>query len=343
MKAKTKNPGADFGGVSFLVLLLLSCVLALTCSRDFSRSVGKGGNVITIGSITPTMAANTDATTVTIQGTNFAGELEVFIGSAAATDVALLSVNLLTAVVPAGIPAGVYDVTVTTSGGDTGVMTAGFTIVDPTLLGVTSITPDHGVNDVQTSVVIAGENFVAPLTVTVGATAMTAVEVADVNTVNAVVPPGITAGTYDVIVTNPDGTAATLYAAFEVIDSEAVRIDSIDPTSATNDEDTQLTLIGANFQSPPKVYLGDTELTDPSPVYQSETRVVATVPAGFTPGIYDVRIENPDLLSFTLPSAFTVLEPGDDTEDDTTDDSADDAADDTVSDDTTSDDDTEVW
>jgi hypothetical protein len=326
---------------SMLLLAAAGAVIVLaTCSRDFSRQVAGGANSITVDSITPASGPNSAETAITIKGTNFSGKFQVFVGSAECTGVSQISRNILTAVVPSGIEAGIYDVTITSKEGGSAIDPQGFTVVDPTLISITSIMPDKGVNDVQTAVVISGENFVAPLTVTVGETPLVAIDVADTQTVNAVVPAGIDAGHYDVIVTNPDGTAATLTEGFEVIDASAIRIDSVDPTSGSMLEDVEVTIVGANFVDPVKVYLGATELADPAPVFQSDSRVVATVPAGMTAGLYDMKIENPDSESYTLEDAYTVTEGDDDTTDDDTSVDDDTADDDTSADDTEDDD---VW
>ncbi|MCZ7587098.1 MAG: IPT/TIG domain-containing protein [Deltaproteobacteria bacterium] len=150
---------------------------------------------------------------------------------------------------------------------------------------------------------------------------------------------------YDLTVTNPDGSAATLTEAFEVIDAEALRVTGVTPSSAENDEDTDVVIAGANFESPVRVWLGEVELDDP--IVQSDAAVAVTVPAGFVPGVYDVTVENPDAESDTLEVGFEVLEPGsdDDADDDTGDDDDDDADDDTGDDDTGDDDtgDDDIW
>jgi hypothetical protein len=112
-----------------------------------------------------------------------------------------------------------------------------------------------------------------------------------------------------------------------------VRIDSVSPTSGSNGEDVAVTITGANFVNPVQVLLGALDLSDPEPVFQSSTRIVATVPAGTTAGLYALTVMNPDEESDTLEDAYTVLEAGDDDSDDDTDDDSDDDTDDDADDD----------
>lgn len=80
----------------------------------------------------------------------------------------------------------------------------------PTL---TSITPNSGPPAGGTSVTIIGTGFTAGATLALGGSPATGVTVVDSTTMTAVTGPH-TAGTVDVLVTNPDGQSGTLTAAF---------------------------------------------------------------------------------------------------------------------------------
>jgi hypothetical protein len=90
--------------------------------------------------------------------------------------------------------------------------------VDAGLLApeITAISPDRGKSDSQTSVLITGKNFVDGLTVKVGAIGLNDPSVGGSTTITAVVPQGIAAGVYDVIVTNPDDQADILEDGFTI-------------------------------------------------------------------------------------------------------------------------------
>jgi sugar lactone lactonase YvrE len=71
---------------------------------------------------------------------------------------------------------------------------------------VTSIEPTAGRVAGGTSVTITGSDFVAPATVTIGGAAATSVEVVSESEIKAKTPPAV-AGTYPVVVTDPNGTS----------------------------------------------------------------------------------------------------------------------------------------
>ena len=92
---------------------------------------------------------------MTITGTNFASGATVTFGSAAATNVVVVSSTSITATTPAG-SAGAVTVTVTVSG-QSGSLANGFTYVVPPT--VTSVSPNSGPTTGGTAVTITGTNF----------------------------------------------------------------------------------------------------------------------------------------------------------------------------------------
>lgn len=65
-------------------------------------------------------------------------------------------------------------------------------------------------------------------------------------------------------------------------------VTSITPSSAPNDRDAQITVVGAGFTAETVFRIGPTRLTQVT--VQNETVALATVPAGITPGVYDVVV-----------------------------------------------------
>ncbi len=99
-----------------------------------------------------------------------------------------------------------------------------------------SITPNSGSNLVPTPVVISGTGFLDTPALRLGDTWLESVEMVDEGTLNAVVPAGIPAGTYDLELYNGDCQTALLAAAFTVY-AEDVPISGL---VATNDGPTEL-------------------------------------------------------------------------------------------------------
>ncbi len=73
-----------------------------------------------------------------------------------------------------------------------------------------SVSPSGQWNDETVSVSISGSSFVSGATAKIGTTNLTSVVVVNSTTIIASVPTGITAGTYNVVVTNPDTQLGTL-------------------------------------------------------------------------------------------------------------------------------------
>ncbi|MFN2169442.1 MAG: IPT/TIG domain-containing protein, partial [Anaerolineae bacterium] len=97
--------------------------------------------------------------------------------------------------------------------------------------------------------------------------------------------------------------------------SLALSVTDIDPATAPNDVDAQITIGGSGFSATlsgttvltaPEVFLGQTQL--PGVVWVNTTTMSATVPWGLPPQVYMLTVVNPDGISATLPSAFTVTE-----------------------------------
>ena len=122
-----------------------------------------------VTNVIPNAGVSAGGTTVKIVGRNFSGVTAVDFGGVPATDVQLLSPNVITCVSPQGTnyPYGdgatvaTTDVTVTTAAGPSKVNPADqFTWVDPTLGAiVTSVTPNTGVAGGGNQVVISGVGF----------------------------------------------------------------------------------------------------------------------------------------------------------------------------------------
>jgi photosystem II stability/assembly factor-like uncharacterized protein len=79
---------------------------------------------------------------------------------------------------------------------------------------------------------------------------------------------------------------------------------SVAPSAAPNDIDAPVTITGAGFEASPTVSLGATALTNVT--FVSATTLTATVPWGMDPGVYALKVVNPDGSNSSLSDAFTV-------------------------------------
>ena len=226
--------------------------------------------VPSVSSVSPSSGPAAGGTAITITGTNFATGATVTFGSAAATNVVVVSSTSITATTPAG-SAGAVTVTVTVSG-QGGSLANGFTyIVPPT---VTAVSPSSGSTAGGTAVTITGTNFASGATVTFGSAAATNVVVASSTSITAATPAG-SAGAVTVTVTNPGVQSGSLTNGFTYV--VAPTVTSVSPNNGPAAGGTAVTITGTNFASGATVTFGGAAATNV--VVVSGTSITATTPA----------------------------------------------------------------
>ena len=87
--------------------------------------------------------------------------------------------------------------------------------------------------------------------------------------------------------------------------STGLSISSITPSSAANDKDTDVTIVGQGFSADTSFRVGPTRLSNV--LVQSDSAALATVPAGIAPGVYNV-VANRGAEQFSLDQGFIVEE-----------------------------------
>lgn len=197
----------------------------------------------TITSVNPTSIATSGGTTVSIFGTHFLQGATVKFDSLSATGVSVVSDTQITAIAPAHA-AGTATITVTNPDNQTATSTITYIVPGPS---ITSLSPQSGPNSGGTRITISGSGFASGATVSIGTRAATIVSVTDSQIV-ATTPLGPAdeqlALAQDVIVTNPDGTTATLPHSFNWT-LAPLTITAISPNVGGNG--TQVTLRGTGF------------------------------------------------------------------------------------------------
>lgn len=144
-------------------------------------------------------------------------------------NVAFIDENTITAVVPAGAPVGIYDVTVTNPGDDGayGMLPGGFAVVSQPVPSIFTVVPSRGTTQDDTQVSIFGENFRDPVRVElINQDGEAAVSIEDATFVSdgqidAVFPTktqsgDLPTGPYLVRVINTDEETYSTYSAFLV-------------------------------------------------------------------------------------------------------------------------------
>jgi phospholipase C len=179
-----------------------------------TRTVPGGGftyvGAPTLTAISPNTGLISGGTSVTLTGSNFQTGATVSFGPNAATGVTVVNSTTITAVTPAG-STGAVNVTVTNPGGQNSILTNGFTYSDPAPMA-SSISPSSGPSGGGTSVTITGTNFLNGATATFGSASPVSTTFVNSTTLTAITPANPVGGVVNVVVTNPDGQTATLWA-----------------------------------------------------------------------------------------------------------------------------------
>lgn len=181
--------------------------VAVTTSQGTGRLVGAftydAPPLPALTGVAPMTGLEIGGTTVALTGTNFLAGATVTFGGMPATAVVVNSSTSLTATTPSG-QVGPCTVAVTTANGTVSVANAfSYLDADPTF---SANSPTTGSESGGTLITLTGNNFLAPVTVTVGGVAATSVTVVDTTTVTAITPVGV-AGAADIVVTTPHGAA----------------------------------------------------------------------------------------------------------------------------------------
>ena len=170
--------------------------------------------------------------------------------------------------------------------------------VAPTL---TRVEPDEDMVDGGARVQIIGENFQDGATVTIGGNAASNVIFVSPTQLLVEVPAG-TAGSADVVVTNPDGKSATLAGGFTYIAPPPPNLTRVEPDEDMVTGGATVKVIGEDFQDGATVTIGGNAASNVT--FVSPTELSVEIPVGAA-GSADVVVTNPDGESDTLAGGFT--------------------------------------
>ncbi|PDV97120.1 hypothetical protein A9Q02_19230 [Candidatus Chloroploca asiatica] len=174
---------------------------------------------------------------------------------------------------------------------------------------VQAVTPREGPAGQTTRVTVEGHGFAlapppsARLVGSAGSFALTELTSETTTRFVATVPATLPPDTYDLVVTS-EGRTGTLPRAFTVL-ALTPEVREVVPAAAFNDEATEILVRGANFAAGAVVRLGTTDLAT---MRINATTLLAEVPAGRDPAVYDVLVRHPGGAQATLSAGFTVLE-----------------------------------
>lgn len=226
-----------------------------------------------------------------------------------------------------GIPPGTYDVTVSNAPNGCEATIPDAIEVDPAPI-VFFVDPPVLYNGVSIEVTIFATNLdTAPVSVELVDSSGNVTDIPDFTTpvrpnrIQATIPSGLTAGQYEVRVTNDIGCFGLLPGGITVTDTLTLALLSADPAFVSPSEPTAITITAEDpapagevqFVSTPRAYLnpnppvsGTTAIALRAVVQRDATTLTAVVPGGLTPSAYDLIVVNPTGEVGLLDSAITV-------------------------------------
>ncbi len=177
---------------------------------------------LALGAVLPHSGPQTGGNVVSIIGDCFSNGLLFLIGDNVANGTTVLGLTAATVVVPPGTAPGPVDVTAIVPGGESVVLTDGYTYDDSTLtpppslceLNLAAVFPSSGALTGGNYITLVGDCFEPGLTVSVGGTSATQVQVLSLSTAIATAPAGTSPGPVDVTVAGPSGDSATATDAY---------------------------------------------------------------------------------------------------------------------------------
>lgn len=277
----------------------------------------------TVTGVSPAAICSDVASVFAIQGTGLADASTVLVGDRSPDrQVANADQTELTLTFDAGLPAGVYPISVSNGDGCEATSNVSLT-VNPTPL-VFFVNPPVTYNGIAIeATVFASGLAAAPASVELVDDAGEVIDLAFADSgrpgrVLATVAAGLSPGDYAVRVTSEFQCASIIDGALSVTDQLTLAIGSIEPAFASPTVATSVTLRTVQplpngqegFQNVPQVYLNPANGNGTAIALRAVELVDATtlnaIVTGAAAGVYDVVVVNPDGAVGFLPGALTV-------------------------------------
>ncbi len=230
----------ETGGISDLPVNVVGLAKVASVSAGRLHVLAFGEPIPTVTSVSPDTGPSSGGTTVTLTGVNFTGATSVKFNTTEATKFTVNSATSITATAPPGT--GTVYVTVTTPTGTSPTLPADrYTYVSPPT--VEQLSAKSGPAGGGTSVTITGTGFSTATEVSFGETSAAKFTINSATSIT-VLSPAATAGTVDVIVTNPGGSSVpTSKDHFKYIPS----VEAVTPKTGSTLGGTSVTVTGTGF------------------------------------------------------------------------------------------------
>jgi len=261
---------------------------------------------LAIYSITPDSGTASGGTPVVISGKGFSGVSVLKLGGLPCVNLNIVSDTEINCTTPPSAP-GVADITVGITDSPAGSSKAAtrlnaftFTQGAPVLSGVS---PKAGPLSGGGTLTLTGTGFVSGAAVSVGGVVCDSVSVISGTQSTCVLRSG-SAGVKDIVLTNADGQASTLLAAYTY--QEGPNIDTVTPSAGGLAGGNLVTLLGTNFRDGVSVQIGGTLASDV--IRDSPTQIRFRTPSSSAAGTKTIVVTNTDGQAATKWQSFNYLE-----------------------------------
>lgn len=233
----TVPAGGRAGGPYDLVSTVVGCPIVLARAYTIADAPA-----ITLTGVSPPFGWTGGSTPIVLQGSGFVSTPRVYLivpsltpRMRALSRPVFINGSTVSAVVPAGLPPGLYDVAAINPDGGGGVMRGAFRVTVMPPPTITTVTPGAGTTQSPTAVTITGASFRAPqvtLRTPTGVAATGAVTASTATRISVTLPTNtMTTGAYVVRVTDPDEGTYADFGSF-VVTNPSVKLGPFSGASA---------------------------------------------------------------------------------------------------------------
>lgn len=261
-----------------------------------------------ITSLVPNNGPLEGGNTVVINGDYLMQGVEVKFGDKIANLVSHASEIYMKVTAPSNSVAGAVYVTFKNPDGTQVTVIDGYTYNAPPVdkFEITTVSPNKGAIAGGDVVYIDGKKIAPTAKVLFGSQEVGISTYYSESRVKVVSPPSLQAGTVDVSLRNPDGEISTLTSAYTYEappELPAPTVTALTPANGPLAGSNTVYIDGTNFVNGVQIYIGGKQATVNN--FYSATRLKATIPAGDTQGIVDVKAVNPDSKEGILVGGYT--------------------------------------
>ena len=256
-----------------------------------------------IESVFPSSGSFFGGEILTIRGHNFFGVDTVTLGGQLLSNFTVSGGEVIQGTIVQALTGGATDLVINSSSHGIVILQGAFTFTTGALIH--SVTPMTGPQSGATNVIIVGDGFTGITRVSFGPFDMSGLTLVDSTTIRGQTPPGLAAGTVDVVAHFANGSTTTLAGGFSY--NPAMTISAISPATGPPSGMTSVVITGTNFRGVTSVLIGTTPIL--SPAVLNENTITGLTPLVTGPGARDIIVNSSTHGTAVRQNGFTYTVP----------------------------------